>query len=312
VLVAPYPFGESDPEALRRLEQAGFDLVRNPHPRRLKASELPALLERADAWIAGTEPVTRPVLAQAPRLKIVARVGVGLDSVDLDAARERGIVVAYTPEAPASSVAELTLGLILDLARQVSRVDRALRASRWERRTGFLLAEKTLGIVGCGRIGRRVARLARAFEMRVLAHDVAPDPGWAAPLGVRYVSLAELLESSDAVTVHVPLTPETRGLLGERELARIRPSALLVNTSRGEVLDEGALERALASGRLGGAALDVFHEEPYTGPLSKFENVVLTAHIGSCSREGRRAMELGATDAVVAFFEGRPVPDRVV
>lgn len=312
VLVGPYPFGEHDPEPILRLERAGCELVRNPHRRKLTAAELPALLARADAWIASTEPVTREVLATAPKLRIVARTGVGLDNVDLEAARERGIAVSYTPEGPADSVAELTIGLLLDLARDVTRADRTLRGGKWDRRTGFLLAKKTLGILGCGRIGRRVARLARAFDMKLLAHDIAPDPAWAAGAGVEYVSREELLARSDAITIHVPLTPQTRGFFGERELTSVRSGTLLVNTSRGEVIDEAALERALESNWLGGAALDVFHEEPYTGPLRRLENVVLTAHMGSCSREGRRAMELGATDAVLAFLEGRPVADRLV
>lgn len=256
--------------------------------------------------------MTRAVLETAPRLKIVARTGVGLDSVDLEAARERGVAVAYTPEGPADSVAELTLGLLLDLARDVTRADRSLRAGKWDRRTGFLLAKKTLGILGCGRIGRRVARLAKAFDMEVLAHDIAPEPAWAASAGVIYVSRDELFMRSHALTVHLPLTPLTRDSIGEREFNFMQPGALFVNTSRGEVVDESALERALAKGHLGGAALDVFHEEPYAGPLLRLENAIVTAHMGSCSREGRRAMELGATEAVLAFFAGRPVADRVV
>jgi D-3-phosphoglycerate dehydrogenase len=283
----------------------------NPHGRKLKEGELRELLGDAVGYVAGTEPITRRVLEAAPHLRVIGRVGVGLDSVDLDAARERGVVVAYTPEAPAWSVVELTLGLLVDLARQVSRVDRALRAGRWERRTGFLLRGRTLGVLGCGRIGRRVARMARELGMHVLACDVAPDHDWARDVGVEYVTLEQLFARSDALTIHVPLTPATRRLVSEQMLATAKPGLVLVNTSRGEVIDEAALERALASGRLGGAALDVFCEEPYSGPLAKLENVILTAHIGSCSVEGRLGMELGAAQAVIAFLEGRPVPDRV-
>ncbi len=310
VFVGVWPFAQRDAEPRRVLEETGATLVWNPHPRRLKESELPALVKDATAWVAGTEPITRSVIAAAPHLKIIARVGVGLDSVDLDAARERGVVVAWTPEAPAASVAELTLGLLVDLARDVSRADRAIRAGLWDRRVGFLLEGKTLGVVGCGRIGKRVAKLARAFSMRVLAHDIAPDRKWAHSLGVDYVTLDELLMLSDALTVHLPLTDETRGILGAKELARLKDGALLVNTCRGEVLDEAALDRELS--RLGGAALDVFCEEPYTGPLRRHENVVLTAHMGSCSREGRLGMELGAARAVAAFLAGEPVEERVV
>jgi D-3-phosphoglycerate dehydrogenase len=250
------------------------------------------------------------VLEQAPRLRLVARVGVGLDSVDLDAARDHGVAVTWTPEAPARSVVELTLGLLVDLARGVTRADRAMRRGEWDRRIGFLLEGKTLGILGCGRIGRKVAALARAFGMHVLAHDVARDDAWAASLGVRYVPLDDLLASADALTVHLPLTPGTRRILSRRELALLKTGALLVNTSRGEVLDEDALDAELP--RLGGAALDVFCEEPYTGPLRRHENVVLTAHMGSCSREGRLGMELGAARSVADFLAGRPLAERVV
>ncbi len=309
IFVGVWPFGQQDPEPLRVIERTGARIVRNPHPRKLKASELPGLVADAECWIAGTEPIGRSVLEAAPKLKLVARVGVGLDSVDLDACRERGVLVSWTPEAPAPSVAELTMGLLVDLARDVTRADRAIRAGGWDRRVGFLLEGKTLGILGCGRIGKRVARLARAFEMKVLAHDILPEAEWARGLGVRYVGLDELLSASDAVTVHLPLTEKTRRILGARELGLMKAGALLLNTCRGEVLDEAALDAALP--RLGGAALDVFCEEPYAGPLRRHENVVLTAHMGSCSREGRRGMELGAALAVEAWLSGRPVPDLV-
>lgn len=310
VFVGVWPFGQQDPEPLRVLERTGARIVRNPHPRKLKEGELPALVAGAECWIAGTEPIRRSLLERLPELRIVARVGVGLDSVDLEAARERGVIVAWTPEAPAPSVAELTMGLLVDLARDVTRADRAIRAGGWDRRVGFLLEGKTLGVLGCGRIGRRVAKLARAFDMRVVAHDLVEDREWARSLDVRYVSLDELLATSDAVTVHLPLTEKTRRILSAKELARMKRGALLVNTCRGEVLDEAALDAELP--RLGGAALDVFCEEPYAGPLRRHENVVLTAHMGSCSREGRLGMELGAALAVEAYLAGRPVPERVV
>jgi len=311
VFVGVWPFAQEDPEPLRVLTGTGARILRNPHPRKLKESELPGLVAEADCWVAGTEPITRAVLERAPKLKLIARVGVGLDSVDLDAARDRGVQVSWTPEAPAASVVELTMGLLVDLARQVTRADRAIRAGGWDRRVGFLLAGKTLGVLGAGRIGKRVAALARAFGMEVIAHDIVEDADWARATGVRYVSFEALLAEADALTVHVPLTPKTRRRLDERAFGLMRKGALLINTSRGEVIDEVALDHALAT-RLGGAALDVFCEEPYSGPLRRHEHVVLTAHMGSCSREGRLGMELGAARAVEAFLAGREVPDRVV
>lgn len=211
------------------------------------------------------------------------------------------------------TAAELTVGLLLGLARHIGAADRLLRRGGWERKVGILLRGRTVGVVGLGRIGGRVARLLRPFGCRLLAADIDPAVApRAAELGVTLVPLDDLLAASDAVTLHVPLTPATRGLLGRAALARLRPGALVVNTSRGEVIDEAALLEALEAGRLGGAALDVFCEEPYQGPLAARDDVLLTCHMGSCSDEGRRAMELGAARAVVAWLRGEPVPERLV
>lgn len=313
VAVATHPFGQVDDAPVRLLLDAGAELVRNPTGRKPRAEELAALLADADAVIAGTERYDDAVLARAPRLKLIARTGVGIDGVDLEAARARGVAVSWTPEAPSDSAAELTVGLLLGLARHIGAADRLLRRGGWERKVGILLRGRTVGVVGLGRIGGRVARLLRPFGCRLLAADIDPAVApRAAELGVTLVPLDDLLAASDAVTLHVPLTPATRGLLGRAALARLRPGALVVNTSRGEVIDEAALLEALEAGRLGGAALDVFCEEPYQGPLAARDDVLLTCHMGSCSDEGRRAMELGAARAVVAWLRGEPVPERLV
>ena len=312
VAVATWPFALADP-APRALLEGAADLRLNPERRKLRAPELAALLEGAVAVVAGTERYDAALLDGAPDLRLIARTGVGLDSIDLEAARARGVAVAWTPEAPADSVAELTVGLIVSLARQVLLADRELRRGVWQRRTGWLVGARTVGIVGLGRIGGRVARLLRPFGCRLLATD--PDPAAAArasEVGAALVPLEELLARSDVVTLHVPLLETTRGLIDAPRLAAMRPGALLVNTSRGEVVDEAALLLALEAGRLGGAALDVFQDEPYAGPLAARDDVILTAHMGSCSDEGRKAMELGAARAVLALLRGEPVPGRVV
>lgn len=313
--VATHPFGEVDDAPLRLLREAGAELVFNPHRRKLRPDELVALLagSRAEAVIASTERYDASVLDQAPDLRLIARTGIGLDSVDLEAARARGVIVSWTPEAPSDSAAELTVGLLLGLARHIAAADRLVRRGGWERKIGVLLKERTVGIVGLGRIGSRVARLLRPFGCRLLATDIDPAVApRAADLGVELVALPDLLARVDVLTLHVPLTPATRGLIDAAALARLRPGALLVNTSRGEVLDEAALLAALEAGHLAGAALDVFCEEPYQGPLAARDDVLLTCHMGSCSDEGRRAMELGAARAVVAWMRGEPVPERVV
>ncbi|MCW8137969.1 MAG: phosphoglycerate dehydrogenase [Planctomycetota bacterium] len=313
VAVASHPFGEGDDAPLRLLREAGADLALNPRRRKLKPDELVELLAGAGAVVAGTEVYDAAVLARAPDLRLIARTGVGLDNVDLEACRARGVAVTWTPEAPSDSAAELAVGLLLALARHIPAADRLLRQGAWDRKVGALLRDRTVGVVGLGRIGARVARLLHPFGCRLLATDIDPAVApRAADLGVTLVPLDELLSTSDAVTLHVPLTPATRGLIDARALELLRPGALLVNTARGEVVDEAALLAALEAGRLGGAALDVFADEPYQGPLTGRDDVVLTCHMGSCTREGRLAMELGAARSVAAWLRGEATGERVV
>ena len=312
VLVAAQPFGALDPQP-RELLEAVAEVVWNPHERKLTRAELLKLLPGSVAVVASTEPYDAEVLDAAPGLRLIARTGVGLDSVDLRAAADREVWVTTTPDAPADSVAELTIGLLVSLARQVGQADRDLRAGRWVRRTGWLLRDRTIGIVGFGRIGSRVARLLRPFRCRVLASDIDPAIApLADELGVELLPLAKLAPRVDALTFHVPLTPETRGLVDADFLATLKPGALLLNTARGPVVQGAALLAALESGHLGGAALDVFEEEPYTGPLAAREDVLLTCHMGSCSDSGRRAMEMGAAEAVVALLQGEEPLGRIV
>ena len=313
VLIASYPFGQVEPEAVRLLEERGAKLIWNPHPRKLRPEELRALIVDAEAVVASTEPYDQATLDAAPKLELIARTGVGMDSVDLDACRARGVQVAWTPDAPSDAVAELTVGLAVSLARHVGVADRALRAGGWDRRTGWLLKARTVGILGFGRIGRRVARLLQPFGCRLLATDIDPEVAPAArELGVELCALPKLLARADLVTVHVPATAATRGLFDAAWLGAMRQGALLINTARGEVVDEAALLEALDAGRLGGAALDVFQHEPYRGPLAGRDDVLLTCHMGSCADEGRKAMELGAARAVAAWLDGSSVPARVV
>jgi D-3-phosphoglycerate dehydrogenase len=239
--------------------------------------------------------VTRRVIESAADLKVVARAGAGLDNIDVAAARERGIQVINAPEAPTVAVAELVFALMLAFARRIPQADAGMRAGRWEKKKlqGIELFGKTLGIVGTGRIGRAVAERARAFGMRLLFYDVVQDQEFAERVGGQYVDLKRLLAESDFVTVHVPLLPQTRHLLGENELALMKPTAVLVNTSRGAVVDERALARALRTGRLAGACIDVYeHEPPVGSPLLECPNTVLTPHIGASTVEAQRAAAL--------------------
>lgn len=294
VLITTSSFNVAAADSLALLRQAGFEIATNPHGRKLGEDEVAGLLgDDVVGMIAGTEPLTRRVLSGARGLKIVSRCGIGLDSVDLAAAAELGIEVTNTPDAPSAAVAELTLGLMLDQLRRISQADRQIRAGQWKPLMGGLLAARTVGIVGYGRIGRRVARLARAFGARVLAADAAD----VAADGVAEASALEpLLAQADIVTLHMPSQKGAGHFLDAQRIGMMKRGAVLVNTARGDLVDEAALALAIRDGRLGGAALDTYEKEPYTGPLAELPQVVLTAHMGSYAEESRGIMEREAAD----------------
>jgi D-3-phosphoglycerate dehydrogenase len=250
----------------------------------------------------------REALEALPRLRMATVCGIGTDSFDLAAARERGIVVCNIPGKTAPIVAEHAFGLMLAAAKRAHFQTAELKAGRWTRMDNVYLRGKTLGVVGTGAIGGAMAGLGKALGMDVVAWTFTPTPARAAALGVRYVALDELLQTADVVSVHVRLTPETRGLLGPREIGLMKPGALLVNTARGPVVDTGALVQALRDGRLAGAALDVFDTEPLPAghPLLTLDQVVLTPHNADQTPEGMDLLNAGVVDNVIAFLEGRP------
>jgi D-3-phosphoglycerate dehydrogenase / 2-oxoglutarate reductase len=246
--------------------------------------------------------VTRAAMAAASRLEVIGRAGAGVDTIDVDAATERGIIVMNTPGGNTTAVAEHTLALLLALARRVSVADATVKAGRWEknRLQGVELLGKTLGILGLGRIGGEVARRALGFRMQVLAYDPYLTREAAERLGVESVELDELLSRSDFITIHTPLTGDTRHLIGEGELARMKRGVRLINCARGGIIDETALARALESGHVGGAGIDVFEQEPPPAdhPLLRFEQVVLTPHLGAATDEAQSAVALAIADQV--------------
>jgi len=279
---------------LQQLLQKGFQIVTNPHKRKLTEDEIIELLSNgATGLIAGIEPLTARVFQASPQLKVVSRCGAGLDSVDLNAAKQHGITVLNTPEAPAQAVAELTMAFILSLLRQTAVIDRAVRNKEWPRTQGRLLAAQTVGIVGLGHIGRRVARLCQAFEASVIAHDPFASQ---VPDGVKLVPLDQLLASADIITLHLPYSADSHHLLDAKAFAAMKPEAIVINAARGGLVDENALADALKSGKVSAAALDVFEQEPYQGPLLEFGHITLTSHVGSLARESRQRMEIEAAD----------------
>jgi D-3-phosphoglycerate dehydrogenase len=246
--------------------------------------------------------VTREVIESAKNLKVIGRQGVGLDNVDLQAAKERGIAVVNTPEALTESVAELALGLMLSLARDIPRGDKGMKEGVWLK--GKLrqaeLSGKTLGILGLGKIGARVAELCKSMGMSVIYWSRNRKLDIEEKVGLIYVSFDDLFKRADILSIHLALTPETEGMVGGRELSLMKPSAFLINTARGAVVDEKALYKALKDGKLAGAGLDVFAEEPYKGRLGELPNVVLTPHVGSDTREAQLRSGVSLAEKIIA------------
>ena len=315
VLVSTVPFASHDRLPLELLESVGADVTINPIGRRLQEEELTELIPATEILIAGTEPITRKVLEAAPRLQLIARVGIGLDNVDLLAAQERGIQVTYTPEAPAPAVAELTVGLMISLLRHTHTANALLHDQQWNRFMGRRIGESTIGVIGVGRIGSRVIRLLNSFGVqRFITHDVEPQVESLHGIAVEWVGQDDVFRESDIVSLHVPLTPDTRNMVSHAQLNLMKADAVLVNTSRGGVVDEIALLHALRDDRLGGAAIDVFAHEPYEGPLTQEARCLLTCHMGSMSIDCRSRMELEATREAVRLLNGEstvcPVPEQ--
>jgi D-3-phosphoglycerate dehydrogenase / 2-oxoglutarate reductase len=279
-----------------------------------RAELVPAVVDADAILVRSATKVDAEALAAAKRLKVVARAGVGLDNVDVRAATQNGVMVVNAPTSNIVSAAELAVGLMLAAARNIAPANAALKNGEWKRSkyTGIELYEKTVGIVGLGRIGVLVAQRLSAFGMKVIAYDPYVQAGRAAQMGVRLVSLDELLAEADFMSVHLPKTPETVGLIGEDELAKVKPNLVLVNAARGGIVDEHALYVALKEGRVAGAGLDVFASEPCTdSPLFEFESVVATPHLGASTEEAQEKAGVAVARSVRLALSGELVPDAV-
>lgn len=306
VVVTLSTFAAHGRAPLELLERSGHAFRLNTTGARITRELLAELGADATAVVAGVEPYDAAMLARLPRLRCIARCGVGTDSIDHDAARERGIAILNTPDSPTDAVAELALTMMLALSRDLVRQTALMHYRRWERVEARLLRGKRVGILGLGRIGRRVAELLRPFGADLLGTDPLADEAWVRTTDVRLVGLEELLSQADVLTVHAAGTARNPLRLGRAELARLPQRAIVVNLSRGGVVDETALLEALRSGRLAGAGLDVYSDEPYRGPLCDLDNVILTPHAATLTVETRLAMETEAVSRLLDHLAGRP------
>lgn len=269
-------------EMLARHPEADF----NDEMRDLQGDELVAFLKGHERAAVGTEKITDAVLAAVPELKLISKIGVGLDTLDLDAMVRRGVLLGWTPGVNKRSVAELALSYILTALRKVSIVNTEMRSGIWRRQVGNTLSGKTVGIVGCGQIGKELVPFLKAFDCRILVHDIRAYPEFYAQHGIAAVGLEDLLRKADVVTLHLPLTPASKGMLGTRELGLMKPTAVLVNLARGGIVDEAALKTALTDGTLAAAAFDVFAAEPWPDrDLIALPNFWSSTHIGASTHE---------------------------
>lgn len=308
ILITARAIQEVGEQAKQILKNAGCELIIPPKPGPLDAGELLPLLDGVDATLVSPDQYSAAVLqsANAARLKIISRWGVGYDSIDVAAATQQGIVVAYVPGALNDAVADYTFALLLALARRVHEGHLGIRNGGWKMVWGHDVFGKTLGIVGCGRIGLAVARRATGFNLRLLGYDVMPSPE-AGQHGIQMVSLEELLAQSDFVTLHAALTPQSRGLIGEKELRKMKPNSYLINAGRGALVDDAALLRALQEGWIAGAAVDTFVKEPLPAdhPFRQAPNILLTPHLASFARETGQRVSQAAAQAIVDLMQGR-------
>jgi len=299
ILTSPSSFGEIDPKPFQLLTEHGFDYINNPFGRKLTEDEVIEIAQDCVAIVAGVESLTERVMNSLPNLKCISRVGVGMESVDLDYATKKGILVVNTPDGPTRSVAELTVAMTMSLLRCIPQADASMKNKIWKKQIGNLLYEKQIGIIGLGRIGRMVAELFRGLGNPVIGFDLYPDEEWSKAKGVELKTFDEVIEMADILTLHIPGNKDKTAVIGANEIGKMKKGSFLINIARGGVVNEEALYQSLINNKLTGAAVDVYSKEPYNGPLCELENIILTPHLGSYAKEGKLQMEIDAVMNVI-------------
>lgn len=314
IMVTPRSFARHDAALRVQLEAQVGAVFYNDRERPLKAEELIELIAECDGYIAGLDDITSQVIEAAKRLKVIARYGAGVDNIDLEAAARQGIIVCNTPGANADSVAELTIGFMLALCRQLCRASAATKVGDWPRIDGRMIGGKVIGLIGFGAIGSAVARMLKGFNCEVLAHDPTPDERRAGRLGVKLVSQSEVLRRSDIVSLHCPLTEDTRDMVDVEFLSKLKPGAFLINTARGELIDEPALAHSIQEGHVAGAALDAYRQQPprFPHPMLDLPQVIAAPHMGSHTDGAVNAMGRQALQACLAVLRGEEPTSRVI
>jgi len=320
IFVSNFPFGRENSDPKTMLNETGWNIHYNPYDRKLLPEETAEFAKNCEGIVAGTEDLT-PLILSSDKLRVISRIGIGLDSVPLSLCREKGIAVTYTPDAVTMAVVEMTIGLMVTLSRKLCQADHEIRRGIWNRHFGKRLSESTIGIIGLGRVGYRVAEYLRPFNPKKIIvndiKDVSEKIGTLFASGINAVFTEdrnELLQNSDIVSIHTPLSKITKGMFDRKAMEMMKKDSFLINTARGGIISEEDLFGILKENRIAGAAVDAFEHEPYQGPLCGLENIILTQHQGSCSFDCRYAMETEAVKDLIRFFRKEklktPVPEE--
>lgn len=303
VMVTPRSFGKGNSQPIDMLREKGCELVLNPYGRILSKQEMAEMIKDVDAVIVGVDPIDQEVLEQAPKLKVISKYGVGTDNIDLNYAREKGIPVTVTAGANKDAVADYTIALMLAAARRMIPIDKGCRQLNWNKITSVDVWGKTLGLIGLGAIGKGVAARAKGFNMNIMAYDLMKDEAYAAEHQIEYVSLDKLLQNADFISLHLPLTEKTHHIIGAKELASMKETAVIVNTARGGLIHEQALLDALREERIWGAGMDVFEQEP---PQDKgfleLDNLVIGSHCAASTYQAIENMGVMAAANVLEYL----------
>jgi len=311
LFVSTHPFSSTSKVPMKLIEENNIKLSTNEHGRKITTKELAEDIKDAEVLVAGTEKITEEVFRNAPNLKLISRVGIGLDGIDFDLCKKYGVRVAYTPDAPTMAVAELCVGMILDLARKITETNINIKNGIWHRHMGTLLYGKTVGIFGMGRIGKSLIHLLQPFNVKFLVHDIEPDLAFGRLYNVEFVTKNALLESSNIVSINLPLKDDTKDYISKYELDLMKESAILINSARGGIVNESDLYTALKNKTIAAAAIDVFEEEPYKGNLIELDNCLLTCHMGASTIDSRTDMEVQAIEEAIRYKNGQPLKNEV-